>query len=93
MGTEVIPMEEKIERDDIENLLKEIKARIGSEKDILDIIEKHPIPVLLAAFGAGFILSRMDNHIIEKLETGKSCPTMEGIMKVGLPLIMNKFIK
>ena len=54
-------MEERIEREDIEKILKEIKNRIGSENDILQIIEKHQIPVLLDAFGAGIILSQIDD--------------------------------
>lgn len=86
-------MEERIERQDIEKLLKEIKIRMGSEDDLLGIIEKHPIPVLLAAFGAGVILSQVDDFLIEKVETGGSCPAIGGIMKVGLPLIMKKFIR
>ena len=86
-------MEERIERQDIEKLLKEIKIRIGSEEDLLGVIEKHPVPVLLTAFGIGVILSQIDDFLIEKVETGKSCPAIEGIMKVGLPLIMKKFIR
>ncbi|HNR44911.1 MAG TPA: hypothetical protein PLI06_01495 [Methanofastidiosum sp.] len=86
-------MEERIERQDIEKLLKEIKIRMGSEDDLLGIIEKHPVAVLLAAFGTGVILSQIDDFLIEKVETGKSCPAIEGIMKVGLPLIMKKFIR
>ncbi|MDY1592079.1 MAG: hypothetical protein RBS85_07995 [Methanofastidiosum sp.] len=86
-------MEERIERQDIEKLLKEIKIRMGSEDDLLGIIEKHPIAVLLVAFGTGIILSQLDEYLIEKVETGKSCPAIEGIMKVGLPLIMKKFIR
>ena len=86
-------MEERIERQDIEKLLKEIKIRMGSEDNLLEIIEKHPIPVLLAAFGAGVILSQVDDFLIEKVETGGSCPAIDGIMKVGLPLIMKKFIR
>jgi hypothetical protein len=85
-------MEQRIEKEDIEKLLKEIKMRIGSEGDILEVIEKHPVPVLLAAFGAGVILSQIDDLIIENVEKGKSCPAVDGIMKVGLPLIMKKFM-
>ncbi|NYT04169.1 MAG: hypothetical protein GKC00_05620 [Candidatus Methanofastidiosa archaeon] len=85
-------MEQRIEKQDIEKLLKEIKMRMGSEGDILEVIEKHPIPVLLAAFGAGVILSQIDDLIIENVEKGKSCPAVDGIMKVGLPLIMKRFI-
>jgi len=86
-------MEERIEKEDIENLLKEIKVRMGSQNDLLGVIEKHPLPALLAAFGAGVILSQIDDFLIEKVETGRSCPTIDGIMKVGLPLIMKKFIR
>lgn len=93
MGMEDIHMEERIKREDIESILKEIKNRIGSENDILEIIEKHPIPVLLAAFGAGIILSQVDDYLIDNIEKGKSCPVAEGIMKVGLPLLMKRFVK
>lgn len=86
-------MEERIERQDIEKLLKEIKTRMGSENDILTVIEKHPIPVLLAAFGAGVLISQIDDYLIEGIEGRKSCPAIDGIMKVGLPLIMKKFIR
>lgn len=86
-------MEERIEKEDIEKLFKEIKIRIGSQDDMLGIIKKYPLPVLLAAFGAGVILSQIDDFLIEKVESGKSCPAIDGIMKVGLPLIMKKFIR
>lgn len=86
-------MEERIEKEDIEKLLKEIKIRMSSQDDLIGVIKKHPIPVLLAAFGAGVILSQVDDFLIEKVETGKSCPAIDGIMKVGLPLIMKKFIR
>ncbi|MCC7571997.1 MAG: hypothetical protein KO464_01245 [Candidatus Methanofastidiosum sp.] len=86
-------MEERIQKEDIEKLLKEIKLRIGSEDDMLGVIEKHPVPVLLAAFGAGVLLSQIDDFLIEKVETGGSCPAIDEIMKVGLPLLIKKFIK
>lgn len=86
-------MGERIERNDIENLLNEIKIRLDSENEVLEIIEKHPIAVLLAAFGAGVILSQIDDYLIEKVETGKINPAINGIMKVGLPVIMKKFIR
>ena len=86
-------MGERIEKEDIEKLLKEIKIRMDSQNDMLGIIEKHPLTALLVAFGAGVILSQIDDFLIEKVETGKSCPAIDGIMKVGLPLIMKKFIR
>ncbi len=86
-------MEERIEISDIEKLLKEIKSRVESEEGALGIIETHPIPVLLAAFGAGVLLSQIDDLLIGKAESGKSFPALESILKLGLPLIMKKFIK
>lgn len=89
----VILMEEKINKEDIEKLLKEIKARISSENEFLEIIEKHPIPVLLVAFSAGVILSQIDDLVFENVKKGEgSSPFIDGIIKVGLPLIMKKFM-
>ncbi|NMC59833.1 MAG: hypothetical protein GYA51_10700 [Candidatus Methanofastidiosa archaeon] len=86
-------MEEKIERDDIERILKEIKLRMGSENDLLEVIEKHPIPILLVAFGAGVILSQIDDYLIENVgKSRENSPIFDTIMKVGVPLIMKKFM-
>lgn len=87
-------MEKRVEREEIEKLLKEIKVRMGSgNEDMAGIIKKHPLPILLAAFGAGVILSQIDDYLIENIETGRSYPSIEGIMKLGLPLIIKKFIR
>lgn len=86
-------MEEKIEREDIENILKEIKLRISAESDLKEVIEKHPVPALVAAFGLGVVLSMIDDYVVENVKkTGNSSPIVDGFMKVGLPLIMKKFM-
>jgi hypothetical protein len=86
-------MEGKIDREDIEKILKEIKIRISSENEFLEVIEKHPIPALLVAFSAGVVLSQIDDLFFEKVKKGEgSSPFIDGIIKVGLPLIMKKFM-
>lgn len=86
-------MEERIDKEEIEKILKEIKIRISSENEFLEVIEKHPIPVLLVAFSAGVLISQIDDLVFEKVKKGEgSSPIIDGIMKVGLPLIMKKFM-
>lgn len=86
-------MEEKIVREDIEKLLKEIKSRIEPEDESPSLIEKYPIPIMLAAFGAGVILSRVDKNLFEDGDSEKSCPAVKGLLKIGLPLLIKKIIK
>ncbi|HOC77185.1 MAG TPA: hypothetical protein PLO36_00095 [Methanofastidiosum sp.] len=86
-------MEEKIEKEDIEKILKEIKLRINSEGDLKGIIEKHPIPALVAAFGLGVVLSMLDDYVGENIgKTSGNSQIIDGVMKVALPLIMKKMM-
>lgn len=86
-------MEEKIVKEDLERLLKEIKVRIESKEETPNFIERYPIPTMLAAFGAGVILSQVEGHLFECEEDNRNCSAIQGLLKLGLPLILKKIIK